>query len=308
MGGSRGILIGFNPGAPELFVRLSLESGSRLPPNRYSEIGLEIRRLDDSEYLEIHTTAKHLFREFHRLAGLLTEEYERKGQTATGAFLVVADRWRELTTTRNLLSPEEQLGLLGELIVLGSLIYHHGPNAVSSWTGRLQTMPERHDFRFASVDLEVKSTRTSRRAHIIHGLRQLQPSAGHDLFLISFCFEAAGLSNGWSLVDKVKAIRSSLSQSEQALAEFNNKLQTTRYLDVDEPHYKQRLIMADVPVLVPVDTNCPRIISTTLKEAIGLTLASRIGNDVTYRIDVEGLGEPLTTSITAHLLGLSPWE
>lgn len=308
MGGARGVLIGFNPVSGRLFLRLPLEKGAKVPPSPYAELNLEARMDESKEVLEIYTQSRHLFQEFHRLAGLLTESFERADQTAVNAFLEVVERWRELTIRRDLLSAEEQLGLMGELLVLDALIGRNGPAAVSSWTGRMETLPERHDFRIGDIDLEVKTTRTSSRHHVIHGLRQLEPSRGHSLFLVSLRFEAAGMANGTSLADYVRKVRIAIAGHQDITKEFEKRLAAARYRSEDETHYQERLVHADIPMLIPVDENFPRLVTTTLYNAIGPTLAGRIGVDVTYRVNVDGLGKPLSSSRHAELFAPIPME
>jgi hypothetical protein len=304
MGGTRAVLIGFDPSGARLFLRMPLDNDAQVPASPYAELRVEARTDGRDTVLEIYTASSHLFKEFHRLAGLRTEEFERGGQTAVGALSAVVKRWRELTTKRGLLSAEEQLGLVGELAVLEGLSRRHGPSVVSSWTGRMPSFPERHDFRVGQVDLEVKATRMSRRQHIIHGLRQLKPSSGYRLFLISLRFESAGMGNGASLCDRVRIVRKTLSGNRAAREEFETKLRAADYSDLDEAHYQERLILADPPVIIAVDEKCPRLIPETVRDAIGLERANRIGDDVTYRIDVEGLGVVLAASMEAKALGL----
>ena len=192
--------------------------GGDLPPaSPYADLHIEAKRDDGKPIIEIFTTSPHLFKEFHRFAELLTDEFEHSGLSASAAFAAVVERWRELALRRDLLSPDEQLGLGGELAVLAALVRHHGSAAVSAWTGRMTAAtPERHDFRVGAIDLEVKSTRSARRHHMIHGLRQLEPSAGHQLFIISIRFEAAGFANGVTLGMRVASIRGLLSSNDNA--------------------------------------------------------------------------------------------
>lgn len=303
MGGARGVSIGFDTVMRRLFLRLPLEKNAQVPASPYAELDLEVRQQGSVTVLEIFTTADHLFRDFHRLAGLLTEDFERPGHTAVGAFLAVVERWRELTTKRSLLSPEEQLGLVGELVVLDALISRHGPAAVSSWTGRAKDMPERHDFRIGTIDVEVKSTRSPQRQHVIHGLRQMEPSEGHNLFMVSLRFEAAGMGNGKSLSERTQAVRKTLSDNHLAIDEFDAKLAAARFRASDMAHYQDRLILADAPMLIPVDASFPRLVPSMVFEAMGPALASRIDNDVVYRVNVEGLGTQLVSSAHADLFG-----
>lgn len=296
MGGTRGVQIGFEPANHKLFLRAPLEEGATVPASPYAELTLERGRAAQSAVMEVSASSAHLYREFHRLAGLFTEELERPEQTAVGAFLAVAERWRGLTAMRELLGPEEQLGLFGELAVLQGLIRECGTDAVASWTARVAETPERHDFRVGQMDIEVKSTRTAVRNHIIHGLRQLEPCAGHRLILISLKFAAAGMNDGCSLVDRVRILRERLSTSPLSLSGFETRLDAVGYRDADAVHYQERLIVADVPMAIPVNAACPRIVPSSIRETMGAELANRIDNDITYRINVEGLGVPLRSA------------
>jgi hypothetical protein len=305
MGGTRGAAIGCDPSSHRLFLRLPSDVGDVLPASPYADLHIEARRDDGKPVIEIFTTSSHLFKEFHSFAELLTEEYEHSELSAATAFAAVVERWRELALRRDLLSPEEQLGLAGELAVLNALVRHHGPAAVSGWTGRMTAAtPERHDFRVAAIDLEVKSTRSARRQHLIHGLRQLEPSAGHRLFLLSIRFEAAGFENGVTLGMRIADIRALLSSNVAAAKEFDEKLLTARYRDEDDMQYRDKTILADSPTLIPVDEKCPRLVASTIHGALGADLAARIAQDLTYRIDVEGLGTSLGTSTEARAIGL----
>lgn len=295
MGGSREVLIGFAPDTSRLFLRLPLEADAKVPPSPYVELKVEPRVDGGKRVLEVYTQTAHLFQEFHRFAGLMTEEFEHAKQTAVNAFLVVVKRWRELTTKRDILTEEEQLGLMGELVVLEALIRRNGVTAIESWTGRAEK-PERHDFRIENIDIEVKATRSSQRNHIIHGLRQLEPSGGHRLFVVSLRFEAAGMNNGRSLAEYIQVVRNGVASSRDKSDQFEEKLLAARYRNDDAAHYQERLILADEPIAIAVDDNIPRLDTSVIQNAIGPSLASRIDNDVTYRINVEGLGVPLANS------------
>jgi len=168
--------------------------------------------------------------------------------------------------------------------------------------------PERHDFRVGAVDLEVKSTRSAMRHHVVHGLRQLEPSEGHRLFLVSLRFDAAGLQNGLTLGMRVSMLRGLLPAGGEARKTFESKLLMARYCDDDDAQYPDRTILADTPLIILVDDACPRLVPSSLRQALGAALASRVDHDVTYRINVDGLGSPINKSDDAKLLRLSQVE
>lgn len=289
MGGKRGVQVGFNPPVKTFFLRIPIDPSSLIPPSPYSELKVEIVENDAGRFLEISTSAEHLFREFHKLAGIVTEDFEVPNQTAIGAFESAMRRWLELTSRIELLSEEKRLGLLGELVLLRALIINYGAQAVYAWTGRSPFLAERHDFRLGNVDIEVKSTRNVRRQHIIHGLEQLQPSEGRKLYLLSLRFESAGLSGGRSLYGEIEQIRSSLETNPIEHSEFENRILLSGYLDKDAQHYQDRVIFADIPILAIVDDHFPRINRNILEGALESEIAGRI-SDVSYRIEIDGFG------------------
>jgi putative PD-(D/E)XK family protein DUF4420 len=302
MGGNKGVQVGFNPTTRNLFLRIPIDPNSSVPPSPYSELKVEISETDSGSFLEISTMAEHLYREFHKFAGIVTEDFELPGQTALGAFESAIRRWLELTSRIQLLSDEQQLGLQGELTFLHALIKTQGTQAVVAWTGRDPHLPERHDFRLGNVDIEVKATRGSRRQHIIHGLEQLQPSKGHTLYLLSLRFEGAGLNAGKSLYDEIQSIRRSLGNASTERSEFENRLLLTGYFDKDAEHYHDKLIFADDPVLAIVDERLPKITKNILESALQPEIAGRIG-DVSYRIDIDGIGARQGSELFSQVLG-----
>jgi putative PD-(D/E)XK family protein DUF4420 len=289
MGGTRKVRIGFDPLSRWMFIWLPVDPAVSIPPSPYSELELETVQDETGYVLQIKTRAQHLFREFHRFAGIITEDFEQPQQTALSAFETAIRRWQELAAARSLLSEEQRLGLQGELTFLRALLKVEGPKGVVAWTGRNIAMPERHDFRINAFDIEVKSTRGLRRQHVIHGLEQLQASIGHTLYLLSLRFETAGLRSGRSLSDEIQEIRSNLAQGGTERTEFDKMILAAGYDDDDAPYYDEKLILADSPVLVMVDEGFPKITREIISGALVPELAGRL-KDVSYRVDIEGLG------------------
>lgn len=289
MGGTRGVRIGFNPTSQSMFIRLPINPRASIPPNPYVELAVKILKDETGSVLEITTTTDRLFREFHRFAGIITEDFEEPRQTAVGAFETAIHRWRELISRKGLLTDEQQLGLQGELAFLRALLRVHGPQSVLAWTGRNQSFPERHDFRIGTIEIEIKSTRSSHRHHIIHGLSQLQASASYKLYIFSIRFESAGVGGGRSLCDEIKDIRLTLGNAELELKEFNGRLLASGFRDEEAEHYQKKLILADLPMLIAVDDSCPRITRQMISNELPSELAARI-DDLSYRVNLEGIG------------------
>jgi hypothetical protein len=288
MGGSRGVQFGRDTLDERLFVRLPAQTGETAPTTSFADLRVEVRLVDAKYFLEVSTAAGRIFREFHRFATLVTEAYERADATASEAFLTAIEGWQELVAEKNILTPDQQTGLMGELLLLRALVELHGLDAHESWIGRDPALPARHDFRIGSIDLEVKTTRSTLRRHFIHGMSQLVAAEGHALYILSIRLEAAGARSGLSLADLVHLLREELGQGKFR-QRFEQRLRASQYNDADSHHYQEPVIVADSPRLVPVNDICPRITPQVLESELGLTVLSRI-DDVTYRIDVEGMG------------------
>jgi hypothetical protein len=302
MGGTKGVQLGYAPEDGRMFVRLPVVAGTHVPPARFAEIRLDIRSVDSKPVLEVSTVTDGLFREFHRFAGLLTEDFEKPGRSAIEAFDAAIERWQELTSKKRLLSPEEQLGLWGELLFLEALIEKMKGAAITAWTGRNRDLPERHDFRLPGLDIEIKTTRMSRRSHVIHGLGQLSSGLGHDLYVLSIRLEGAGAGHGRSLGEMVKRIEWRLGGDRPAKRSFEEKLRAANFDSADVASYSERFKLADAPMLIRVDDSIPRIVSATLNNAMPAALAGRI-SEVSYRVDVEGFGMAHGTASFAAILG-----
>ncbi|MCJ2194869.1 PD-(D/E)XK motif protein [Kaistella montana] len=104
------------------------------------------------------------------------------GGTVYDALASTVREWRRLLMiAREGISEQALKGLYGELSILRQIVAVHGASALPLWEG-----PERgrHDFVGDVVSMEVKTAALqNRQAVTIHGLRQLEPSEGSDLYL-----------------------------------------------------------------------------------------------------------------------------
>lgn len=302
MGGDKHIRIGYDPEKPALFLRIPSSESEDIQPSPFSEIELTKRHDFGLPVLEARITNSALFFPFHQLAVLATLYFEGNHASASDAFFEAIESWRDLILNRPLLSPPEQLGLLGELFVLRALCQKHGQSAVAMWTANTNLSPGRHDFRFGNAELEVKTTRRRLRVHHINGLTQLVPSPGQRLFVLSLKFEHAGPSSGLSLPKIISAIRADLPRAGKADMDFESKLKLAKYRDSDSPHYTDTLMLAAPPHLIAVDDAFPRITPDTLLLSNKPSGAARIAK-VTYEVNLEGLGVGPATELYNSILG-----
>ena len=138
-------------------------------------------------FLEVLCLQTELNQTFSDLSVNICERV-RKGQGPLQAVTDAIDDFRELLKRLSLRVTDEQvLGLLGELLQL-RLFSDNNIDVVEWWTGPDK---KRHDFTFAGVSIEVKtSQRTDMPMAVIHGLDQLLPPPNGKLFLSYFRVEA----------------------------------------------------------------------------------------------------------------------
>lgn len=287
MGGNSKVRLGYDATTQRLYARLPATKETSLPEAAYAE--LECALLQDAEglVLEVSTRNSIYFREFHRLAELITEEYERQDSDATKALNSAIEAWQELVSAKHLLTEEQQIGLFGELMLLEAMLRRDGPKAVSAWIGRAPTSAARHDFRLDHVDIEVKTTTTSTRRHFVHGLQQLVPVTGHELYVLSIRIEAGG-AGGTTLYQLIERVRQLASGDAGSRVTFDKGLKSALYHDDDAKFYGRSRAMADQPRLVKVDAACPRITPDVLETGLH-SLSVRI-DQLVYEVNFEGLG------------------
>lgn len=231
--------------------------------------------------LELSTTTPSLFKEFFLFSIDVVDAVQRNGVAVDEAVQTALRAWTRLLQRAARLSRDDEVGLLGELLLLETLFEGHGKRALDAWTGPRR---EPHDFRIGASEFEVKTTTTVTRTHMINGWYQLRPSKGMALYLVSIQVEPAGGAEGRALPEVVEALR---VRSGALRPVFDNLLTRARYDDQDAPQYDERFRKRGANLLVPIDESCPRLTPDLV--SLPTALAARL-SDVHYRVNVEGLG------------------
>lgn len=163
--------------------------------------------------------------------------------------------WKDLWSGRGgRLTGNQQRGLLGELIVLKSLIEHGGKKLLERWGGPLEWV---HDFESDNINLEIKTTMTQPPSVHISMIKQVAPMEGEkQLHLV-----VVGLERGdeLSLRKAVSHVRALLAGTEHA-NRFEHVLRRSGYRDEHASYYSREYtisyirshqITKDSPVLNP---------------------------------------------------------
>lgn len=173
------------------------------------------------------------------------------------------------------LTPEAEIGLVGELFVLRLIIDANvpAPLAVESWLGPLDAL---QDFELGTGALEVKSTLSAIGFPAkIGSLEQLEDSVRQPLFVVGVRLKQA--STGKTLpeiVDEMQCIVKGDAEAERLLAE---RLLAAGFIEQHADRYVRRFAHAGIRI-IEVDKDFPRL--TLGNVPLGITKAS-------YEIDLD---------------------
>jgi hypothetical protein len=260
------------PGIEPLELTLAVEARRDLPPR-----------------LRVGTRDRNLFRYFYDFCAEIIDKTRSAQVDVAVAIDGVWGAWVQLLDRDAVLSQEKQVGLLGELWLLDRLASRHGwAIALTQWHS---TANAEHDFALAHLDIEVKSTTSKARVHVIGSPSQLEPAAGRPLFLLSTQLtKAPPLAEGsFSLAGEVSRLAASIPDLELR-GRFHERLRSIDYRSEHERHYGETYCHRSAPVLIEVNDSFPRITNAHLSPLPG-NLAARL-RELIYRVDVSGLGYP----------------
>jgi len=209
-------------------------------------------------------------------------------------FLGRVRAWQEfMRKGAQTLSPEAEIGLIGELSLLAALITSGVPPhiAVEGWVGPQDAF---QDFEIGTGAMEVKSTiSTIGFPARVGSLEQLDNSARQPLFLVGVRLKQTTL--GRNLPDFVDSLRSLLNDEIQVHELFSNRLLAAAYFDAHANRYPRRFELCSTRVLEIVG-EFPRMTHATVP--MGITRA-------TYDLDLDKIhGENIDLSSALKKLGV----
>ncbi|WP_167349952.1 PD-(D/E)XK motif protein [Pseudoclavibacter helvolus] len=245
----------------------------------------------NSEWFRLRVDARNMHYESYALIEAVADTL-RSGGSLRHAVSESLASFRDLLSSRGRLTDEKAVGLAGELLLLQHAIKSSGEKAaIESWLG---PMGEEHDFCFRDFDVEVKTTRSESRTHVISSDTQLEPSPGRPLYLVSIQVTRAGSAvQSFTLPSLISDIDASLEDSKRT---FHSAVEAAGWRDGDDDLYVLRYQLRSEPRAYLVDETFPAITSARLQEFI----PSRINiTSVSYRVNVSDraftrIGSPLT--------------
>lgn len=205
-------------------------------------------------------------------------------------FIRRVSAWQEfMRKGSQALSPESEIGLVGELTVLKAIVDAGVSHAVAvdSWVGPLDGI---QDFELGTGAIEVKATLSADGFPVkVGSLEQLDDSMRQPLFLAGVRLRPA--ETGQSLPEMVEGLRESTRIGMEAVAILSDRLIAAGYFDVHSERYVRRFIVMDIRVIA-IDSTFPRLTHATVPSGIthasyGIELEKNAGANI-------GMSEALT--------------
>ena len=249
---------------------------------------------DDESWSELRITVSG---SLHAAFGILVSVADRLqlgGESlAVAVPRAIADH-RGILAGRIGLSPEQEVGLYGELLLLESLMASGGPKqGVNAWVGPLS---EEHDFVLSGFDVEVKTTSGERRKHVINNLQQLNPLPDVPLWLLSIQITRTASTGGRTLTALVHDVR---AMAAELVVDVNHRLTSAGWNDEDGELFTTVWTLRSDPRSYRVDSTFPALTADRLLQAVP---RASLLSDVSYRVDVTDLNAEQAPSPVAQFL------
>jgi hypothetical protein len=228
------------------------------------------------------------------VAGALDAEAGADEARLVRLFLGRVRAWQEFMLKGALaLSPEAEIGLIGELVFLAKLIDAGIPPlaAVEAWEGPLDGL---QDFVIGTGGVEVKTTLASKGFPAkIGSLEQLDDSVRKPLFVAGE--RLSQVMEGRNLPDFVADVWSALAGESAAQTLFTHKLLAAGYVGAYADRYPRRFTQSESKV-IEVDEGFPRITRGTAPQGVSRAV---------YEIDLDrATGRQFGTTEALKKLGV----
>lgn len=191
------------------------------------------------------------------VAGALEDDGALSGAQRVQSFLGRVRAWQEfMRKERQSLEPEAEIGLVGELTVLSSLIAC-GLAPVTCIKGWLGPLDAAQDFELGTGALEVKTTlSTGGFPAKIGSLEQLDDSIRQPLFLVGVRLRQSG--DGQTLPMTVDALRLAVQGDAEAERRLGDRLIAAGYFNAHADRYPRQFSFTGMRIMT-VGREFPRL-------------------------------------------------
>jgi Putative PD-(D/E)XK family member, (DUF4420) len=274
---------------PRLTLRVESDDVAPVALNSLQHVHVSSVAAEGTKFLTVAVSGSELILDGHAMLCAIADRVQLEKRRPAEAIVETIAQWRSVLAARSRMSTEAEIGLLGELLVLEALQFVIGSSAVDAWRGAAN---EEHDFGLGELDFEVKTTTGERRTHWISGVRQLLPSVGRPLALVSLQVTRAGMT-GRTLAEVIDALRSEFDEVSQ----FDAKLACAGWEDAAADLFIERWVLRSDPAAFAIKGDFPRLTPSLLSE---LPVDGGSFLDVHYRIDLDDRKTDAIASQTLH--------
>lgn len=240
-----------------------------IQPKKYENVEIQLVSLSqDITGIVVSLTNSLLYSVFLVIAGDIASSLYgcTSDEEALLTFVQKVNQWKSVFNKKYeaILSPEQQLGLYGELFFMKSLI-EEGFDPIyvlDSWKGAIK---EDKDFQFMYVAIEIKSSAKTDKLVKISNIRQLDSTGFDHLFLYYYCFVKSpdGECTLPAIVEELRKVFSTTSSPEM----FEEKLLCAGYFDKDADYYKTNYTHTNENCYAVIN-NFPRITPVNVMENV----------------------------------------
>jgi hypothetical protein len=217
----------------------------------------------DEEIAEILVRVDGNVHAAYGLLATVADQLQVKGLPLAVAVESGVARYRNIFAGRHVMATESEVGLIGELLFLEFLMRSVGAKqAIDAWQGPFS---EEHDFTFKDAHLEIKTTTSERRKHVISGVNQLKACPGASLSLLSIQVTRVGPEEGVTLPQLVARMRAAAGGHRGAL---DSRLLDSPWRDEDSDLYQTHWALRSTPRAYCVDEEFPAITGDALSNVI----------------------------------------
>jgi len=278
------------PGEPACQIRIwpserhfeILVEGDQSQPSLASLRNLDSSRLEIAgrNWNEVSVSWTNVSVEAYLFVCAVADRVQLLGETLATAVDTVLLGMREVLRREGILTRDQEVGLVGELVILAHLLKARDVDvAADAWLG---ADSEEHDFCLPELDLEVKTTTSDERSHWITSARQLMPVADRPLQIVSIQITPKDGPEALSLPALANAV---MHSSEHRAGSIQRKLESVGYVAEDAGLYPTRWALRTSVAAFEVTADFPKL---TPVELAHLGLNSMEITEVKYRINLEG--------------------
>lgn len=249
----------------------------KLTKYRFKNLGVQ-------NFIDLECTNKAFIDEFTEIVKEVSEKILVENQPPAAVVTNVINGWKAFWSQRpkEILSDEQQIGLLCELKVFRSLAHTDPTYALDTWKG---PFGEKYDFLLTDKVIEVKGTRSGKRIHKINGIDQLTAPDEKQLYIVSYLVSKCKNQSSLSLPELIDEIESTdLSSKASYIQKFRELLSFAGYSPIHREKYKQYRFDIYDGLVYQVNDDFPKLTINELSQP----LSSRISN-INYCIEFEGL-------------------